>query len=95
MRTRSFHPWPEIGRKVREEKLHTHRGLYWLDSADTQGRKTRLFLPNYFNTFRERICSDEIYSTLVGNRGTVLELMARHEEAQRHFAEANEFMPRT
>jgi tetratricopeptide (TPR) repeat protein len=79
---------------VQEEKLRTHRGLYWLDSTDGEGRATRLFLPNYFNTFRESLCSDTIYSNLIGNRGTVLELMAQHEDAQMHFAEAEEFMPR-
>lgn len=78
---------------VQEEKSQAHHGLYWLDSTDPQVNVTRLFLPNYFNTFCQLLHNDTTYSTLPGNRGTILELMAQHEEAQTHFTEAEEFMP--
>ena len=85
---------PDGDMAIREERLHTHKGLYWLDTEDAQRKKTRLFLPNYFNTLREQLCSTDIYSTLVGNRGTVLELMAQHEQARQHYDEADEFLPK-
>jgi hypothetical protein len=52
-----------------------------------------VYLPNYFNTFRELLRRDALYSNLIGNRGTALELLGRHKEAQQHFEEASEFAP--
>lgn len=42
---------------------------------------------------REHLGRDPVYSNLIGNRGAVLELLGRHNEAQQHFDEATEFMP--
>jgi predicted RNA polymerase sigma factor len=53
----------------------------------------RLFLPNYLDTFRELLKRDAAYSNLIGNRGTVLELLGRGDEARRHIDEASEFLP--
>ena len=52
-----------------------------------------MFLPNYFNTFQAALRDDATYSNLMGNRGTVLELLGRNEEASEHFDEAKEFEP--
>ena len=76
-----------------EERTTTHAGLYWVDSRDDTGEIVRLYLPNYFNTFREALCRDSAYSNLIGNRGTVLDLLGRYEEAKQHFDEASEFSP--
>ena len=70
-----------------------HAGLYWIDTPNKQKETVRLFLPNYFNTFREQLKRDNTYSNLIGNRGTVLELLGRHDEARLHFDEADEFLP--
>lgn len=77
-----------------EERTKKHAGLYWIDLPNDKGETVRLFLPNYFNTFRESLRQDAAYSNLIGNRGTVLELLGRHNEAQQHFDEAMEFHPR-
>jgi hypothetical protein len=53
-----------------------------------------MFLPNYFNTFREALRQDTTYANLIGNRGTVLALLKRDSEAKDHLAEAEEFMPK-
>lgn len=78
---------------VEEERTERHAGLYWVDFPNDQGETVRWFLPNYFNTFRENLMRNAAYSNLIGNRGTVLELLDRHDEARQHFSEATEFQP--
>lgn len=85
--------WPTGEMAMREEYTEHHKGLYWLDQLNDDGERSRLFLPNYFNTFRETLRQDSIYSNLIGNRGTVLELLGQNEEAQKHFDEASYFLP--
>ena len=85
--------WPTGELATEEERTEKHGGLYWVDSSNNKGETTRLFLPNYFNTFRESLRHDAAYSNLIGNRGTVLDLLGRHDEARQHFDEAAEFEP--
>jgi len=80
---------------VEEERTERHGGLYWEDRADGNGGTVRLFWPNYFNTVREALKRDQIYSNLVGNRSSVLQLLGRAVEAREHLAEALEFSPVT
>ena len=75
---------------VEEEQTEAHAGQFWFDGRVDDG-VTRCFLPNFFNTIREQLRRDLTYSTLIGNRGSVLELLGEHEEAERHFEEAREF----
>jgi tetratricopeptide (TPR) repeat protein len=85
--------WPS-GEDAREEELsERHAGLYWVDELADDGGTVRMFLPNFFNTIRELLRQDAAYSNLIGNRGTVLELLGRQQEADLHFAEAVEFQP--
>lgn len=83
--------WPTGEQAIEEERTERHAGLYWVDQRNVDGKNVRLFLPNYFNTFRERLRADRTYSNLIGNRGTVLELLGQHAEARRHFQEAEAF----
>jgi tetratricopeptide (TPR) repeat protein len=76
-----------------EERTERHGGLYWIDQLDTSGQTVRMYLPNYFNTFRESLRREAAYANLIGNRGTVLGLLGRGEESQRHLDEASEFLP--
>ncbi len=76
---------------MEEECTERHEGLYWVDYLDPENKLTRLFLPNYFNTFREMFGQDSTYSELIGNRGTVLEELGRDEEANLHYEEAECF----
>jgi hypothetical protein len=46
-----------------------------------------------FNTFQDLLKRDAAYSNLISNRGTVLELPGRHDEARQHFDDATEFQP--
>lgn len=85
--------WPTGEQAMEEERTEQHAGLYWKDVPNDKRETVRVFLPNYFNTFRELLRGDVSYSNLIGNRGTVLELLKRHEEARRHFDEATEFLP--
>lgn len=84
---------PDGAHAVEEERTERHGGLYWRDVVDEKGETVRLFLPNYFNTFRETLRRDALYSNLIGNRGTVLQLLERESEARLHFDEAIEFSP--
>ena len=87
--------WP-TGEQAAEEKRHRrHAGLYWQDTKDLEGKAARQFLPNFFNTFNKALRSDSHYSNLLGNRGSVLEMVGRAEEAELHLREAEEFLPET
>jgi tetratricopeptide (TPR) repeat protein len=85
--------WPTGESAAEEERTELHGGLYWEDRSNKQNKRIRLFFPNYFNTFREQLRFDRAYSDLLGNWGTVLELLGKVSEAQEHFVEATEFLP--
>jgi tetratricopeptide (TPR) repeat protein len=85
--------WPTGEQAMEEERTERHSGLYWVDRPVSEGKLTRLFLPNYFNTFREMLRRNRSYADLIGNRGTVLEQLGRYEEANQHFEEAEYFLP--
>jgi len=85
--------WPTGEQAMEEERTEKHAGLYWVDFPMDNNETVRMFLPNYFNTIRESFRHDSAYSNLIGNRGTVLELLGRHGEARQHFDEATEFLP--
>ncbi|MBM3978214.1 MAG: tetratricopeptide repeat protein [Planctomycetes bacterium] len=85
--------WPTGAQALEEERTEKHAGLYWTDVPNDKRETVRLFLPNYFNTFRESLRRDIAYSNLLGNRGTVLELLGHLDEARQHFDEATEFRP--
>lgn len=84
-------PTPEHASE--EERTEKHAGLYWSDAPDN-GETCRFFFPNYFNTFRDLLGRDDLYSNLVGNRAVVLELLGKQDEAGQHYAEAHAFSPR-
>jgi tetratricopeptide (TPR) repeat protein len=85
--------WLTGAQAMEEEKTEKHAGLYWIDVSNENKEISRLFLPNYFNTFRELLKREAAYSTLIGNRGTILDLLGQHDEAYKHYCEANEFKP--
>ena len=85
--------WPTGAQAIEEERTEKHGALFWVDNQNEEGENVRLFLPNYFNTFREQLRKDIVYSNLMGNRGTVLDAVGKNDEAQQHFNEATEFIP--
>jgi tetratricopeptide (TPR) repeat protein len=87
--------WPTDEMAERDAKTLEFRGWYWRDSIDAERKVTRLYLPNYFNTFCSLLRTDSLYTNLVGNRSTVLRLMGNVEESDQHLKEADDFMPPT
>jgi hypothetical protein len=85
--------WPTGEQALEEERTERHAGLYWIENPNEKGEIVRLFLPNYFNTFREILAQDATFANLIGNRGTILEVLGRHDQAHQHFQEATEFTP--
>lgn len=83
-----------------EERTERLGGLYFVDSATTTRRfllnrtsTSRLFLPNYFNSFREWLLAHPTSSYLaicLGKR-TVLRRLGREEEALAYSMEAEAF----
>ena len=82
---------PSGSMALREELDEYHAGLYWTDQPCKDGLLQRLMLPNFFNTFRDSLMRESSYSTLIGNRSTVLQLLGRPAEAALHLQEAHEF----
>ncbi|MCY4381710.1 MAG: tetratricopeptide repeat protein [Nitrospinae bacterium] len=85
--------WPTGEQAFEEERTEKHAGLYWTDNVNTEGKTVRLFLSNYFNTFRESLLRDATYSTLMLNRGEIFRLLDQHDESRQHIDEADEFRP--
>lgn len=84
--------WPTGEQAIQEARTKTHAGLFWKDSIDASGTKTRLFLPNFFNTFCVRLREEQVYRNILGNLGSVLDLMDKSSEAKACFSEADEFL---
>lgn len=87
-----YFAWPTDEMAERDARTQEFRGWYWQDSLDAEQKTTRLFLPNYFNTFCDRLRADSMYANLVGNRSTVLRLMGKIVDADQHLQEAEDFM---
>jgi tetratricopeptide (TPR) repeat protein len=85
--------WPTGDQAAEEERTELHAGLYWTDHRTNDNKNTRLFLPNYFNAFRETLRMDTIYSYLIGGLGTVFESLGQQTEARKHIEEAEDFSP--
>jgi len=83
--------WLSGDQAILEEETEEHLGLLWYDEKDNEGYLTRVFLPNYFNTFREVLKKNTTYSEIMGNRGLVLKLLNKENEAEQHLAEAEYF----
>ena len=83
--------WPTPEQASEERRSQIHAGLYLTDAPNANGEIYRLFLPNYFNTFRELLGRDELYSTMIGSRGAVLEQLGRKDAAAQHYEEASAF----
>ena len=73
--------WPTDEQAMEEKRTEEHGGLYWTSVKNDDDEDMRLSLPNYFNTFREALWGNPLYANLIGNRGTVLEMLGPGEEA--------------
>jgi tetratricopeptide (TPR) repeat protein len=86
--------WPTGEFAQREERDEEHEGVFWKDQYDADGKKTRMFLPNFFNMFESRLHESPTYSIFLRAKGTALEALSRDDEAEQHYAEAEYFRPR-
>lgn len=85
--------WPTGEMAEREGRTHENQGYYWKDVRNRDNQFMRLFLPNFFNTFCAALIEGRTYSIMIGNRGTILQMLGRVDEAEAHFDEAEEFTP--
>ena len=83
--------WPTGDMAARDAHTQEFRGWFWNDLLDDGRRTTRLYLPNYFNTFSQCLRLNSLYANLMGNRSTVLRLMAQDKDAEQHLHEAEDF----
>jgi tetratricopeptide (TPR) repeat protein len=82
--------WMTGEQAMEEERINAHQGLLFVDER-AASETIRLFLPNFSNTFREFLKADTLYANLIGNQGTVLELLNRPSDSRRYFREAEWF----
>jgi len=77
-----------------DHEAHTkaHKGLLWT-VQQVNGNKTVVLLPNFFDTFRERLRESRTYAVLLNNLGCVLAALGRTDDARKCFSESIEFAP--
>lgn len=85
--------WATGKEAEREERTGINRGLLYKQVVDSSNQQVLYFLPNYFNTVRERLREESTYAILLNNMGSVLAKMGRCGEARQYFEEAIEFTP--
>lgn len=73
-----------------EERTEAHRGLYFYDERNPR-RTVRVFLPNYFATFRKRLMNERVFEFLVGRQGTIHRQLGQEDLAAKRCAEADLF----
>jgi tetratricopeptide (TPR) repeat protein len=76
----------------REEQTEEHEGLYYVD-MDSNGRHIRMLLPNYFNTFRERLRGDLLAAMLLNNLGGAFLSLDNRATARARYIESIYFIP--
>lgn len=82
--------WPTGEYAEKDERDRPYGGLYWVDRQE-EGKKVRLFLTNFFNTFRERLRADERYAMFLRNYALTLGLLGEAAESEALLQEAHEF----
>ena len=65
----------------------TRKSLYWSEQI-IKGDKTFLVMPNFFNTFFNKLIKDNTYFLLIGNKAEVLELQGKEDETKKYWNEA-------
>ena len=74
-----------------ETRDRTHEGLLWEDIIESDGKKFRVFFPNFFNTALFFFIDDGRYSTIVGNLSNVLKMVGRESDSEKYYLEAVRF----
>ena len=84
---------PDSEFAIKEACSKEHGGLFWKVVESDNGRALFL-LPNFLDSFRDRLYGDVVYSNLLGNRGTVLRMSGDVEGSKQHISEATFFQQR-
>ncbi len=71
-------------------KDEAKKSLYWSEMYTKDGKKIFVVMPNFFNTFFNKLLKDQTYFMLIGNKAEVLELQGK-EEAKKYWTEAKLF----
>lgn len=79
--------WPTGENAEKEERTEDHKGLYWVKTS-LDGKQSRMFLPNFFNTFCNEFCKtlreNSDCSNMIVELGLALERLGETEESQKH-----------
>ena len=65
----------------------TRKSLYWSEQI-IKGDKTFVVMPNFFNTFFNKLIKNNTYFLLIGNKAEVLELQGKEDETKKYWNEA-------
>lgn len=74
-----------------ETRDRTHEGLLWEDIIEGEGKKIRVYLPNFFNAALFFFVHDGRYSIIIGNMSNVLKMAGRASESEIYYLEAVRF----
>jgi tetratricopeptide (TPR) repeat protein len=85
--------FPTGEQAIEEANRPRYRGKLYLRIRTASGKDGLYFLPNFFNTMRERLKESLTYAVLLNNLGTVFAAMGRLADARTCFKEAIEFTP--
>ena len=83
--------FPTSQSAVVEYENKTHGGLLWADTTDSENKKTRNYLPNFFMAGLKFFITDNLYPTMLGNLSTVLNMSGQSDLAKDYLNEAHEF----
>ena len=70
---------------------NSYEGLYWV-IENINGKKTLLFLPNYFGIVKQYLTIDPSFFNTIGNMSTVYKELGMDTESQKYLTEAKEIM---
>lgn len=70
---------------------NSYEGLYWV-IENINGKKTLLFLPNYFGIIKQYLAINPSFFNTIGNMSTVYNELGMNTESQKYLTEAKEIM---
>ena len=82
---------PNADMAISEHENRDHRGLFWVDNQQSDGKVVRLFLPNYFEDMYMNLVLEPTYSMLLGNRGRALDEGGNKDEGEKYYEAAHYF----
>ena len=84
--------FPDGEGALKEAQDKHHEGLLWIDRKEVNGI-LRYFLPNYFNTMRERLKHGRMFARILNNLGCAYLGLNQPVKASQTFCESIIFIP--